>query len=47
MPQTVPQLSIEDIADIRQPISLFGEQGSPAPLDISVIDIVIALVDQP
>lgn len=46
MPQTVPQLPIEDIADISQPVSLFGGQGGPAPLDISTIDIVIAIITQ-
>ncbi|WP_164847377.1 hypothetical protein [Sphingobium algorifonticola] len=46
MPQTVLPLPIEDIADISDPISLFGGACGPAPLDISTIDIVIAIITQ-
>ena len=46
MPQTVPQLAIDDIADLSGEVSLFGLQDGDV-LDISLMDIVIAIIDQP
>lgn len=46
MPQTVPQLAIDDIADLPGEVSLFGLQDGDV-LDINLMDIVIAIIDQP
>ena len=46
MPQTVPQLAIDDIADLPGEVSLFGLQDGDV-LDISLMDFVIAIIDQP
>lgn len=46
MPQTVTQLAIDDIADMGEGASLFGLTDGDA-LDISLMDVVIAIIDQP
>ncbi|WIW88762.1 MULTISPECIES: hypothetical protein [unclassified Sphingobium] len=46
MPQTMAQLAIEDIADLPDGASLFGLADGDA-LDISLMDVVIAIIDQP
>lgn len=46
MPQAVPQLAIDDIADLPAGASLFGLQDGDV-LDISLMDVVIAIIDQP
>ncbi|WP_188063263.1 hypothetical protein [Sphingobium sp. KCTC 72723] len=46
MPQTVPQIAIDDIADLPAGTSLFGLQDNDV-LDISLMDVVIAIIDQP
>ena len=46
MPHSVPQLAIEDIADLPDAVSLFGLADGDA-LDISLMDVVIAIIDQP
>ncbi|HUD93179.1 hypothetical protein [Sphingobium sp.] len=46
MPQTPIQLAIEDIADLSERMSLFGIVDGDT-LDISLMDVVIAIIDQP
>lgn len=46
MPQTVPQIAIDDIADLSAGTSLFGLQDNDV-LDISLMDVVIAIIQQP
>lgn len=46
MPQPPIQLAIEDIADLPEGMSLFGVADGDA-LDISLMDVVIAIIDQP
>ena len=46
MPHSVPQLAIEDIADLPDAVSRFGLADGDA-LDISLMDVVIAIIDQP
>ncbi|EQB18317.1 hypothetical protein [Sphingobium lactosutens] len=46
MPNVVPQLAIEDIADLSDPISPFALSDA-GELDISLMDVVIAIIDQP
>ncbi|MCP1468417.1 hypothetical protein J3E64_000084 [Sphingobium sp. OAS761] len=42
----IPQLAIEDIADLPDGPALLGQVGADA-LDISLMDVVIAVIDQP
>lgn len=46
MPIVVPQLAIEDIADLPDPVSPFALLDG-GELDISLMDVVIAIIDQP
>ena len=46
MPNVVPQLAIEDIADLPDPVSPFALSDG-GELDISLMDVVIAIIDQP
>ena len=46
MTHTTAQLAIDDIADLGEGASLFGLTDGDA-LDISLMDVVIAIIDQP
>lgn len=46
MPNNVPQLTIDEIADLSAGASLFALADEDG-LDISLMDVVIAIIDTP